>query len=120
VHFLADEGCDFQVVEVLRVAGHDVEAVAQVTPGAPDLDVIEFARLGKRILLTEDRDFGQLVFAARAAEGAGVLYVRCPEAARITMPKQIVALVGRLGAELDRSFVVWTPRRVRVRPFGPT
>ncbi len=116
MRFLADEGCDFRVVDALRRAGHDVEAVADVARGAPDRDVIERARAGERVLLTEDRDFGQLVFAARAVEGAGVLYMRCPESARPTLPDQIVRLVGRLGPNLKSSFVVWTPRRVRVRP----
>ena len=64
--FLADESCDFAVVRTLRAAGYDVLAVSERAPGARDEDVIRFATSERRILLTEDKDFGQLVFAAGA------------------------------------------------------
>ena len=61
--FLADESCDFAVVRALRGAGHDVVAVAEVSPRAEGEVVIDLAVRGGRILLTEDKDFGQLVYA---------------------------------------------------------
>lgn len=64
MRLLADESCDFSVVRVLRAAGHDVVAVSEVALGATDDEVTDLARREKRILLTEDKDFGQLVFAA--------------------------------------------------------
>jgi predicted nuclease of predicted toxin-antitoxin system len=77
MRFLADESCDFRVVEALRRAGHEVLAVVEAARGAPDHEVIETARSGQRVLLTEDRDFGQLVFAAGVGAGCGVLFIRC-------------------------------------------
>jgi len=62
--FLAEESCDFAVVRALRAAGYDVLAVAERARGAHDEDVIRLATSERRILLTEDKDFGQLVFAA--------------------------------------------------------
>ncbi len=115
MEFLADESCDFRVVDALRRAGHEVVAVVEAMRGAPDADVIEAAVAGQRVLLTEDRDFGQLVFAAGVGVGCGVLYIRCPEPARPTLPEQIVTVVERLGRELATSFVVWSPQRVRIR-----
>ena len=61
LRFLADESCDFAIVRALRDAGHDVLAVADVSPRAPDPDVIDRAVRDSRVLLTEDKDFGQLV-----------------------------------------------------------
>ena len=62
MRFLADESCDFSVVKALRAAGHDVTAVAEgPLRGADDDKVIELARVDRRILLTEDKDFGQLI-----------------------------------------------------------
>ena len=66
MRFLADESCDFAVVRALRVAGFDVTSVRDVMPGAEDVEVIEIAVRESRILLTEDKDFGQLVFASSA------------------------------------------------------
>lgn len=61
MRFLADESCDFSVVRALRAAKHDVTAVVEVLPRAEDDDVREKAVRAYRILITEDKDFGQLV-----------------------------------------------------------
>ena len=66
MRFLADESCDFAAVHALRMAGHDVVAVSEFARGAEDTTVVDAARSQRRILLTEDKDFGQLVFAARS------------------------------------------------------
>ena len=58
MRFLADESCDFRVVQALRAADHDVTAIIQVAPGAEDAAVIEIAFREERIFITEDRDFG--------------------------------------------------------------
>ena len=75
MRFLADESCDFAVVRALRAAGHDVVAIAEVTPRAEDDAVIDLAVREERLLLTEDKDFGQLVYA-RGRRTAGVLLLR--------------------------------------------
>jgi hypothetical protein len=43
MRFLADESCDFAVVRVLRAGGHDVVAIAEVAPRAPDTEVMSQA-----------------------------------------------------------------------------
>ena len=71
LRFLADESCDFSVVHALRTAGFEVVAVVESAPGATDERVIELGRSEGRILFTEDRDFGRLVFAATRATSNG-------------------------------------------------
>ena len=61
MRFLADESCDFGVVLALRTAGHDVAAIAEVSPREEDNNVMEHALQEERIVVTEDKDFGQLV-----------------------------------------------------------
>jgi predicted nuclease of predicted toxin-antitoxin system len=60
VRWLADECVAAPVVVFLRAAGHDVLYVAEAAAGLSDLDVIGLAFQEKRILLTEDKDFGIL------------------------------------------------------------
>lgn len=60
--FLADESCDFAAVRALRGARHDVKAICEISPGSPDQEVIDLAIREGRILLMEDKDFGQLFF----------------------------------------------------------
>lgn len=57
---LADENLDSLVVRWLRERGHDVIWMVDLAPGAIDSDVL--ARTADRVLLTQDRDFGRMVF----------------------------------------------------------
>jgi predicted nuclease of predicted toxin-antitoxin system len=63
------------VVIDLRLAGYDVVSITEKMAGADDETVIDFARSERRLLLTEDKDFGQLVFAA-AKQNSGVILIR--------------------------------------------
>ncbi|MCC6532456.1 MAG: DUF5615 family PIN-like protein [Burkholderiales bacterium] len=112
--FLADESCDFSVVRVLRGGGFDVISVAECASGSTDEDVIRMAREGGRIVLTEDRDFGRLVFAAAWAT-SGVIYIRYPVLLRPQLPGRVLRLVQREGQRLEMSFTVVRPHRVRIR-----
>jgi predicted nuclease of predicted toxin-antitoxin system len=113
MRFLADESCDFAVVRALRSAGHDVIAVVEISPRADDEIVIDRAVREDRILLTEDKDFGQLVYANKRPSG-GVLFIRFPARARRSLPQTVVDLVRQRGERLIGDFVVVQPGRIRV------
>jgi predicted nuclease of predicted toxin-antitoxin system len=113
MQLLADESCDFSVVRKLRAAGHDVTSVSEIAPGATDDAVIEFALREKRVLITEDKDFGQLVFAA-AKSNSGVIFVRFPAAARAFLPDAVLSLVNSEQDRLFGAFVVVQPSRIRI------
>lgn len=59
---LADEGVEREIVERLRLDGHAVSYVAEMDPGISDEDVLALDRDNHAILLTVDKDFGDLVF----------------------------------------------------------
>jgi len=63
MYFLADECCDFAAVRALRAHDHDVLAVSEFQSRSVDRDLLDLALAENRILLTEDKDFGWLVFA---------------------------------------------------------
>jgi len=113
LRFLADESCDFAIVRDLRAQGYDVLAVSEVTERSDDRDLIEQAYREKRILLTEDKDFGWLVFVSREAS-AGVILVRFPGDARQTMVQSVRQLVQEQSEQLVSAFVVVQPGYVRV------
>lgn len=113
MRFLADESCDFAIVRALRAAGHDVTAVAEVALGAADNVVLAIAQREQRVLLTEDKDFGQLVYAAGNA-ASGVIFIRYPASARSLLPQIVVDLVGREQDRLQGAFVVVQPSRIRI------
>jgi len=76
---MADESCAGPVIRAPRQAGHDVIATAETAKGAADEAVVERAFSDGRVLITEDRDFGELV-SARGRPSAGVIFVKFPSA----------------------------------------
>lgn len=115
MRFLADEGCDFAVVRALRAAGHEVTTVRETSPGATDDVVIRLAESDARILLTEDKDFGRLVFAGTRGP-VGVVLIRFPAGARSTLGPTVTQLVKQQGGKLPGAFAVLQPGRVRIVP----
>lgn len=113
MRFLADESCDFAVVRALRATGHDVLAVAELASGSDDAIVMDMAHHENRVLLTEDKDFGQLVYA-HSQRSSGVILIRYPASARKTLPNAMVDLVSELASDLIGNFVVISPGRVRI------
>lgn len=71
--FLVDECTDLHLVEFLRTKGHDVFYVMESMRGATDDAILTKAHAGERIVLTEDKDFGELVFRLRKPAFCGIL-----------------------------------------------
>jgi len=65
MRILADENIDALIVAWLRQAGHDVKGVTEFAPGRDDEPLAELACAEARLLLTRDRDFGELVYRQR-------------------------------------------------------
>jgi len=113
MRFVADESCDFAIVRALRSRGHDVSAVAEVFPRSSDTQVLNFALSEQRILITEDKDFGELVYAY-GQKSHGVMLVRFPSQARGAMVVAVLDAIDSLGSKLESSFVVVQSGRIRV------
>jgi predicted nuclease of predicted toxin-antitoxin system len=113
MRFLADENCDFTVVRALRAAGHDVLCVSEITPRAEDSEVIKLADDEKRILLTEDKDFGQLVYS-HGQKTLGVIFLRFPTSARRQISRAVINLVKQQGEKLAGCFITVQPGRIRI------
>lgn len=66
MRFLLDESADFPLAAFLKIQGHDVTAIAHDYPHAlKDQEVLAIARQEQRILITNDRDFGELLVRQR-------------------------------------------------------
>lgn len=113
LRFLADESCDYGVVRALRAAGFDVLAVGEFMIRSDDRDLIEQAKHEQRILITEDKDFGWLVFASHI-DSPGVILIRFPGNLRQTLARSILQLVQEQGEKLPGGFIVVQPGRVRI------
>jgi hypothetical protein len=110
VRFFADECVDMRVVHALRNAGHEVLQPDFSDRGAADDSVLETALNNKAVLLTEDRDFGALIFRD-LHDAVGVFYFSCDDPGRCT--KAVLDTLDRVHGNL----VVITDRAIRVRPL---
>ncbi len=119
LRFLADESCDFAVVRALRADGYDVVAVSELSRQSTDHEVIARAHHEKRVLITEDKDFGWLVFASHA-DGAGVILIRFPGNLRKTLVQAVQRLVQEQGENLYNAFVIVQPGYIRIRRLPRT
>jgi len=118
MRFLADESCDFSVVRALRSAGHDVIAISESQQRSVDEELMDLAYRDRRILLTEDKDFGWLAFVAHR-NNPGVVLIRFPATSRPVLPQSIIRLVTDHETELEGAFAVLRPGSVRIS-FVPT
>ena len=112
---LADEGADAAIVARLRLGGHDVVYVAELTPGITDDAVLELANADGRIPMTADKDFGDPVFRPRRAM-VGVLLVRLPGLPSESRAEAVTRALEEHGYEMAGAFTVLSPGRLRIRP----
>ena len=114
MNLVADEDVDGPVVQRLRNDGHDIIYVAELSSGVTDDDVLRQANDRGALLLTADKDFGELVFRQRLVH-SGVLLLRLAGLTNVTKA-EIVAEVCRVrGAELLGAFSVVSPGQIRIR-----
>ncbi len=114
MRFLFDQSTDRRLAPYLRNLGHDVTIVAvDYPPSLPDEQVLAIAHQEQRILVTEDRDFGELVFLPQRPH-LGVIYLRLPPSEVAVKFDRLHEVLANHTDSLDQ-FIVLTPSSVRVR-----
>ena len=113
--FLANENIPSASVDMLRRTGLDVLHVAESCPGEGDTGVLELARRQDRIVVTFDRDYGELVFRLKSPRPAGVVYLRFDPAWPTEPGEILAAVVGSV--PLAGHFTVIDRNRLRQRPL---
>lgn len=111
--FVADEGVDSAVVSVLRRMGHAVLYIAEAAPGQTDGELLELANAQNALLLTADKDFGELVFRLGRVH-KGVVLLRLMSLA--AQAETVAEIVRRYGVQMWGAFTVIAPKTVRIRP----
>ena len=114
MNFIADESVDGPVIDRLRADRHDVIAVSELSPGVDDDEVLEIAAREGRILITGDKDFGELVYRLGRAS-AGVILIRLSGLSNAAKATAVSDAVHAHEAELPEAFAVIEPGRIRIR-----
>ena len=113
MRLLADENFPADAVVALREAGHDVVWIRTDSPGIPDNQVLDQAQRERRIVLTFDKDFGELAFRSKLPASSGVILFRIgmPSAAHVA---EVVTRVIDSREDWVGHFSVVDDRRIRM------
>ncbi|MDY0089220.1 MAG: DUF5615 family PIN-like protein [Flavobacteriaceae bacterium] len=110
---IADENIPLEIIEKLRLSSVETYSIFDNKRGISDKEIIEFAQNPPRIILTEDKDFGDLVFAYdQKSVSVILLRYHYPEIETIT--KILIDFLRNYIVE-QHSFVVITPKNIRIR-----
>lgn len=114
---LANENIPLGMVRRLRELGHDVLAIGETSPGATDAVVLDRARIEQRILLTFDRDYGELVYLKRLPCPVGILYLRFVPSSPEDAMQLLASFLVEDGGHVVGYFVVVDRDSYRRRPL---
>lgn len=114
MRFLLDESADFPLAAFLHELGHDVTTIAHDYPHAlKDRDILAIAFREKRILITNDRDFGELVVRHRLPH-SGIILFRLKNEALSVKQSWLTHALATYADQLQQLLVI-TQRGIRVR-----
>ena len=116
MQFLANENLPLDVVEAVRKIGHDVAWIRTDAPGSKDRDILKRAVSEQRILLTFDKDFGDLAFQFGLSASCGIVLFRLQASSSAALATLVVtALQSR--TDWAGQFSVVEAGRIRMRPL---
>ena len=114
MQFLADENFPRAAVIALRERGYDVVWIRTEYPGIPDTEVLSLAQVENRILLTFDKDFGELAFVTLLPANSGIILFRLQAASSEILAQKIIATIS-LRNDWAGHFSVVEDNKIRMR-----
>lgn len=111
---LADESIESEIVRALRTVGHEVVDIKEISPGIEDIEVLSRAAVSEAILLTNDKDFGELIYRDRLIS-SGVILLRFGKLEINERIELLKTVLEEQEAKLTGSFTVVTAVSVRIR-----
>lgn len=114
VSVVADESVDYRIVTALIEDGFDVYAIVHECPGIVDSEVLARAAQRNSLLLTEDSDFGEWVFA-HGRRGVSILYLRYGQSDLREIIRAVRLVLHNIADEEVNRFTVITPKKIRTR-----
>ncbi len=113
--FVVDENVDLPIITRLRNDGHEVYAVIEVSAGISDDEVLKQANKQGVVLLTGDKDFGELVYRDKKYN-CGIVLIRLAGLSNIEKAEIVASVIQDHAAELENAFTVISHHNLRIRP----
>jgi predicted nuclease of predicted toxin-antitoxin system len=113
--FLANENFPLLSIRLLRQAGHRVVSIIQEAPGSKDEEILKWAFTERLIILTFDRDYGELIYRHRDLKPTGVVYFRFGPATPSEPAEILINILDRADLSVIGKFTIVERGRVRQR-----
>lgn len=117
MRFLADENFPYESISLLITHGFQIRKAAQVYQGKPDIFLLQEAILNKEILLTFDKDFGELIFKSIAKGCEGVVLFRIDQYLPSTPGLILLQLIKKAAIIFTNNLTVIDEHKIRQRPI---
>lgn len=114
---LADEGLNGLVVRELRKTNDHIDWILESNPGISDRQVIEIAKAKNQILITEDKDFGEWVFA-HEIKGLTIIFLRYNKHSYSIMLQSLIIIISEVSFQKDSNdyeFITINKNKIRRR-----
>ena len=114
MNFVADESLDFPIIKALRKEGHSIYSILEDHQGAEDDTILKLAREKNCVLITTDKDFGELVYRLKNMS-SGIILLRL---AGLSVQEKIQILIPAIQIhekEFANAFTVITKPSIRIR-----
>jgi predicted nuclease of predicted toxin-antitoxin system len=112
--FMADECVDLQIIEHLRKKGYEVLYILEINPGISDDELLNLASKESAVLITLDKDFGELVFRQNMLN-SGVILLRISGLDAEDKAIITATAIEKYQKEIKNNFMVITPDNIRIR-----
>ncbi len=117
MQFLANENFPIPSVKLLREAGYDVKSIAQDFQGISDPEVIQIAQKENRIILTFDKDYGELLFKNTTIKPPAVVFFRFKGMEPVYAGSLLKSVLESQNFELNNCFTVIDENNIRQRKY---
>ena len=111
---VADESIDYGIIMRLRAEGFTVHAIIDEHSGISDTDVLDIATKNECLLLTEDKDFGELSYRLKRKH-CGILLIRVNDLPRNERISLVCRIVASKFHKLSNNFSVLTSSNIRIK-----
>ena len=112
--FLFDENIGWLVVNFFRNQGYDVKSILDDLKGSKDKDILKIAYQERRIIVTLDKDFCDLIFRD-SVSCQGIILLRLSNESQKNIVYVLRNVLENIGDELKENFVAASERNVRIR-----
>jgi predicted nuclease of predicted toxin-antitoxin system len=112
--FLVDEGVDKPIVDLLRTTGFDIHYILETNRGIEDEKILQIANEEDRILITQDKDFGEMVFRLQKVH-LGIILIRLGINTSTEKATLVNHVLLEYGEKLINAFTVIQTNAIRIR-----